>query len=139
MSSQERPPAGPRGRIGASAEAAAAAHLTALGWLVVARNLRVGRDELDLVAWTPAPERRLVVVEVRARSGDAFGSGLESVDARKVARLYRAVRALRRCGHPALGPGPLAHPVRVDLVVLRRAPSGAWVVEAHLHGLEPPA
>ncbi len=139
MSTQERPPAGPRGRTGASAEAAAAAYLTALGWLVVARNVRVGRDELDLVAWTPAPERQLVVVEVRARSGDAFGSGLESVDARKVARLYRAVGALRRCGHPALGPGPLAHAVRVDLVVLRRAPSGAWVVEAHLHGLEPPA
>lgn len=139
MSPQERPPAGPRGRTGASAETAAAAHLTALGWRILARNVRVGRDELDLVAWTPAPEHELVVVEVRARAGSAFGSGLESVDARKVARLYRAVGALRRSGHPALGPGPLAQPVRVDLVVLRRAPSGAWVVEAHLHGLEPPA
>jgi putative endonuclease len=138
MALEDHPPAGPRGRTGASAEAAAAAYLTAHGWTVLARNVRIGRDELDLVACSPAPEHELVAVEVRARTGSAFGSGLESVDGPKVARLYRATAALRRCGHPSLGPGPLRRPLRVDLLSLRRAGSGAWVVEVHLRGLEPP-
>jgi putative endonuclease len=138
VSLDDRPPRGPRGRTGASAETAAAAYLRACGWSVLARNVRLGRDELDLVGCTPAPERQLVAVEVRARSGLAFGSGLESVDGGKVARLYRAAAALRRSGHPALGPAPLRGPLRVDLLVLRRDGRGAWTVEAHLRGLEPP-
>jgi putative endonuclease len=138
MPSIERPPAGPRGRTGAAAETAAALHLTALGWVILGRNLRFGRDELDLLARTPKPVRELVAVEVRARSGPAFGDALESVDARKVARLYRSVAALRRVGHPSLGPGPLRESVRVDLVTLRRSRDG-WVVQFHLRGLEPPA
>lgn len=136
MEPDARTPAGPRGRTGASAEAAAAAWLTRSGWVVLAQNVRVGRDELDLLARDPRGEG--VVVEVRARSGAAFGSGLESVDAHKVARLYRATANLRRVGHPALGPGPWPRPLRVDLVTLRRDPRGAWHVEEHLRGLEPP-
>ena len=136
MDPDTRTPAGPRGRTGASAEAAAAAWLVESGWTVLARNVRVGRDELDLLARDTRGD--LVVVEVRARSGPAFGSGLESVDARKVARLYRAAARLGRCGHPALGPGPWARPLRVDLVTLRRKAGGSWHVEEHLRGLEPP-
>ena len=136
MAYLERTPAGPRGRIGAAAESAAADRLRQDGWTILARNLRVGGHELDLLARDPLDA--LVVVEVRARSGPAFGSGLESVDARKVARLYRAAAMLRRSGHPAVGPGPLAQPLRVDLLTLRRAGDGSWQVEAHLHGLEPP-
>jgi putative endonuclease len=139
MRSDERPPAGPRGRIGGEAETAAAAYLAGHGWTVLARNVRVGRDELDLIAVTPGPDRVLVAVEVRARSGPTFGAGVESVDARKVARLYRAASALRRAGHPALGPGPLRCAIRVDLVTLHRDRAGGWTVEAHLRGLEPPA
>jgi putative endonuclease len=137
MQPHEQPPAGPRGRTGAAAEAAVAQWLATDGWTILARNVRVGRDELDLLALEPdgAP----VIVEVRARTGAAFGSGLESVDARKVARLYRAAAVLRRVGHPALGLGPLPRPWRVDLVSLRRDPHGAWRVEHHLRGLEPPS
>ena len=137
MLPEERPPSGPRGRTGAEAEAAAAEHLVARGWINLARNVRVGRDEIDLVARDP--DQALGVVEVRARSGPAFGTGVESVDARKVARLYRAAAALRRGGHPALGLGALTHPLRVDLVTLRRLTDGAWRVEAHIRGLEQPA
>jgi Holliday junction resolvase-like predicted endonuclease len=139
MREAERSPAGPRGRIGASAERAAAAHLSARGWSILARNVRVGRDELDLIARAPGADAVLVIVEVRARSGPAFGTAVESVDRRKVARLYRAAAVLRRCGHPALGPGPLRRPLRVDLLTMRRRPSGSWDVESHLSGLEPPA
>ncbi|MEX1296854.1 MAG: YraN family protein [Candidatus Limnocylindrales bacterium] len=136
MPLDERPPAGPRGRTGASAEVAAGRWLSAAGWVVLARNLRVGPDELDLVALDP--QHVPVVVEVRARSGPAFGSGTESVDTRKVGRLYRAAATLRRHGHPALPLGSFPVPLRVDLVTLRRDRLGRWQVEAHLRGLEPP-
>ena len=130
------PPAGPRGRTGAAAEEAAARWLAGRGWTILARNVRVGRDELDLLA--REPDGPTVAVEVRARSGPTFGSGVESVDAPKVARLYRAVAHLRRVGHPTLGPGPLAAQLRVDLLSLRLDRDGTWRVEAHLRGLEPP-
>jgi uncharacterized protein (TIGR00252 family) len=136
MQPKEHPPAGPRGRTGASAEAAAAAWLAGQGWTVLARNVRIERHELDILARDP--QAILAVVEVRGRSGPSFGSGVESVDARKVSRLYRAAAALRRAGHPAVGPGPLSRPLRVDLVTLRRDARGSWQVSAHLRGLEPP-
>ncbi len=103
---------------------------------MLARNVRIGPDELDILARDP--HDILAVVEVRSRSGPSFGSGVESVDARKVNRLYRAAAALRRSGHPAMGPGPLPRPLRVDLVTLRRDVRGSWQVAAHLRGLEPP-
>ena len=125
---RERPPSGPRGRTGAAAEAAAVDHLETLGWTVRGRNVRVDGVELDVVARTPSPDEQLVVIEVRARSGPAFGAAVESVGRRKVARLYRAALRLGRAGGMP----------RVDLIALRRAPSGAWRVEEHLRGLEPP-
>ena len=128
MRPEERPPAGPRGRTGAAAEAAAVSHLVAQGWAVLGRNLRVDGVELDILAQTPQPGSRLVIVEVRARSGPGFGSALESVDWRKVARLYRAALGLAGAGRVP----------RVDLMALRRTSTGAWKVEEHLRGVEPP-
>jgi putative endonuclease len=136
MQPRARPPAGPRGRTGASAEDAAARWLAAQGWTIVARNVRVGRDELDLLARDP--QHTTVVVEVRARSGPAFGSAAESVDTRKVARLYRAAARLRRFGHAVAGLDPATAPLRVDLLTLRRDRGGGWRVDGHLRGLEPP-
>ncbi len=133
-----RPPAGPRGRVGASAEDAAAAHLVRAGWAVLARNLHLDRDEVDILAREGGPGGVLVVVEVRSVSGRSFGSPLESVDRRKVARLYRATMTLRRAGHPTLSPSLLrGRAWRVDLLTMRRSPDG-WTVEHHLRGLAPP-
>jgi Holliday junction resolvase-like predicted endonuclease len=133
-----RPPAGPRGATGAEAEAAAAAHLSARGWIVLARNLHVGRNEVDIVAYEPDPPT-LVVVEVRARSRPGFGAALETVDARKVARLYRAAATLSRSGHPGLAhAGGRSAEWRVDLLTLRLGRDGEWRVEQHLRGLSPP-
>lgn len=131
-------PAGPRGRVGAAAEDAAAAHLMRAGWAVLARNLRLDRDEVDILACEGGPEGVLVVVEVRSASGRSFGSPLESVDRRKVWRLYRATMMLRREGHPALSPSLLrGRAWRVDLLTMRRGQDG-WTVEHHLRGLAPP-
>ncbi len=139
MSTCGRAPAGPRGAIGAVAEDAAAAYLRGEGWVLLGRNLRVGRDEIDILAREPGPTAVLVVVEVRARSGRGFGAAVESVDARKVARLYRAAWGLRRGGHPEVPASAIDGRVwRVDLLTLARAPGGAWRVECHLRGLQPP-
>jgi putative endonuclease len=137
MGRSQRTPAGPRGAIGAAAESAAADHLRAAGWTVLGRNLLIGRDEVDILARDPADV--IVVVEVRGRSGTGFGAPIESVDARKVARLYRAASSLRRSGHQAVPPGSLAGVAwRVDLLTLQRGPGDDWVVERHLQGLRPP-
>lgn len=138
MDRLERPPAGPRGIVGAAAEEAAAEHLSAVGWTILARNLRIGDDEVDIVALEPGRLPTLVIVEVRSRSGPRFGDAVESVDARKVARLYRAAMSLRRTGHPCLA---LAHGRRmrwrVDLITLSRSAGEGWSVKAHLRGLMP--
>jgi putative endonuclease len=138
MPADPRPPAGPRGAIGAAAEDAAAAYLEGIGWTLLARNLRLGADEIDIVARDADDPPTLVVVEVRSRSGRGFGSALESMDARKVARLYRAALTLHRGAQPGLPSGlRLARAWRVDLLAMRRV-GLEWVVESHLRGLAPP-
>ena len=74
-------------RAGDAAEAHVAAQLVARGWVVLGRQVRAGRSELDLVAVDPGPERCLVVVEVRWRRRRDFGLPEESLDHRKLTRL----------------------------------------------------
>lgn len=76
--------------MAARAEAMAASHLAAMGFEVVGRNVRVGRDELDVIA---RRGRLVVFCEVRARRSDSFVSPFETMDARKVERVRRAARA----------------------------------------------
>ena len=75
--------------LGVAGEDAAARHLEAQGFSIVARNHRTRRGEVDLIA-----ERGelLVFVEVRTRSSAAFGAPEETVDARKQARVVAAAR-----------------------------------------------
>jgi putative endonuclease len=105
-------------RAGDDAEAVVADRLTSLGWRVVARQVRVGRAEVDLVAIDPGPPSELVVVEVRWRSRRDFGLAEETVDGRKRARLHRAGYALRDAGRLPDGTGLPAFPLRFDLVVV---------------------
>ena len=68
-------------------ETAALEYLLEKGYKLVARNLRIGRDEIDLVL----QDRQLTVfVEVKARSSSAYGLACEAVDSRKQARMIRA-------------------------------------------------
>lgn len=120
---------------GSVAEAAVAAHLEQLGWRVLARNARFGRDEIDLLAVDPGPPVTLVLVEVRSLRSNAFGAPEERVDRAKVGRLYRALAGLRRSGTTAaLGVARL--PVRVDLLVVDDRRDRREV--RHLRALEPP-
>ena len=138
MSIDGPPPAGPRGVIGRDAEDAAVRHLGALGWSIMARNLRIGRAEVDIVALEPGRRPTVVLIEVRSHSGPGFGSPMESVDARKVHRLYGAALALSRDGHQAITSVPQSAVWRVDLVALQRDGATGWTVAAHVRGLEPP-
>jgi putative endonuclease len=78
-----------RARSGVSAEALAARFLEAQGLRVIARNFRVRRGEIDLIARDGAT---LVFVEVRLRRSDRFGGAVESITAAKRARLVAAAQ-----------------------------------------------
>ena len=84
-----------RQQFGRAAEAAAARYLAREGWTLLARNVRIGRGELDLIV------RRggvLAFVEVKARRSTACGSPEDAVDGRKrrqVARLAELWLAAR--------------------------------------------
>jgi putative endonuclease len=121
-------------RAGDAAEELVASRLAAAGWTVLARNVRVGRGELDLVAVDPGPPPWLVVVEVRWRRGRTFGLPEETVDWRKRRHVRLAALALLDRGLPDGTPLPPL-PLRFDLVVVEPPPSpgSAPRVRHHRH------
>jgi putative endonuclease len=104
-------------RRGDAAEALVAERLAAAGWSVVARQLRVGRAELDILAVDPGPPRELVVVEVRWRGSRGFGLPEETVDRRKRRRLIQAGSAVLAGERARLGI-PVVAGLRLDLVAV---------------------
>jgi putative endonuclease len=108
-------------RSGDAAEALVARSLAEGGWTILARNVHVGRREVDLVTIDPGPPRSLVVVEVRWRARRDFGLAEETIDHRKRRHLHEAGYALLD-GLPLPG-GSLvpALPLRFDLVVVEPA------------------
>jgi len=102
----------PDGRrlLGRRSEEAARRYLEQKGYAVVATNVAVRWGEIDLVV---EKDGWLVFVEVRAKTGERFGSGAESVDARKAARIRRvAAWFLQRTGRTEAR-------VRFDVLSLR--------------------
>jgi putative endonuclease len=75
--------------LGMRAEQLAADYLEQRGYKILARNWRRPEGELDLVL---SAEGLCVFVEVRSRTGTERGHPLETVDARKRARVLRAAR-----------------------------------------------
>lgn len=76
--------------MGRRGEDLAAAHLRARGWAILSTNYRAGPRELDLVATRGGV---LAFVEVKTRSGRAFGHPLEAVTRRKRRELRGAALA----------------------------------------------
>jgi putative endonuclease len=68
------------------------------GWRLVGANVRVGRNEVDLIVRRGG---RLLVVEVKEKRGDRYGDPLEMVDREKLRRVRRAARAWLS-SHPEL-------------------------------------
>src|SRR5919206_4225712 len=87
QSPRRRPSTTERGR---DAERRAARHYRLRGYRILGRNVRAGGVELDLIV---RRGRRVVFVEVKQKSGPAFGDPLEAVDAWKRERLPRGIAA----------------------------------------------
>lgn len=111
-------------QAGDAAETLVLDRLVAGGWSVLARNVHVGRRELDLVAVDPGPPAALVIVEVRWRGSRGFGLAEETVDHRKRARVRQAAYALLDRGSLPDG-GSVPHlPLRFDLIVVEPGDRG---------------
>jgi Holliday junction resolvase-like predicted endonuclease len=80
--------------------------------------VRVGRAEIDVLAIDPGPPRTLVAVEVRWRSDRSFGLPEETVDSRKLARLWGALARLLDLGATPVAPLPPSLRARVDLMAV---------------------
>ena len=99
----------PAQQAGDAAETLVAARLADAGWTVLARNVHVGRHELDLVAVDPGPPAALVIVEVRWRAGrdvrPAGGDGRSPQAGPRSVRGVRAAGPRARCrmGRPCRG------------------------------------
>src|SRR5215210_5680212 len=88
--SRTRPSTFARGR---AAERRVAWHYRLRGYKVLARNVRAGGVELDLIV---RRGRRLVFCEVKLKAGPSYGDPLEAVDGRKRQRLRRGAEAWLR-------------------------------------------
>ena len=75
-----------RRALGARGEAIAARWYETRGYRVLDRNWRTRQGELDLVL---GRDRVVVFCEVKTRTSDAFGEGVEAVTPTKQARLRR--------------------------------------------------
>jgi putative endonuclease len=86
--------------FGKRGESEAVRFLRRQGYRIVDRNIRLGRGEIDLIAYDG---NVLVFIEVKARRTDRFGGSLFAVDSRKQAQLSRLAerylvrRRLRDC------------------------------------------
>jgi putative endonuclease len=118
-------------QAGDNAESLVLVRLLAAGWTVLARNVHVGRHELDLVAIDPGPPSSLVVVEVRWRSSRGFGLPEETVDHRKRTHVRMATYGLLDRGMLPEGVPLPRLPVRFDLVVVEPGVGGGDPVVRH--------
>ena len=98
------------GAVGRDAEELAERYLSRHGLMLVTRNYRCRRGEIDLVM---RDADTLVFVEVRRRTSHAFGGGVASVDSRKRTRLVAAAEhflMMKRIGDE--------RPCRFDVVAI---------------------
>lgn len=115
--------------VGHIGEQLAADYLSASGVLVLERNWRGTRGELDAVA---LDGRTLVAVEVKTRSGLGFGHPAAGVTEAKLARIRRLAGewiALRGADHR----GQFTE-IRIDVIAVTLRPDADPVIE-HLRGV----
>jgi putative endonuclease len=114
------------GRIG---EDIAHRYLRQRGCTIVARNYRArsGAGEIDLIAWQG---EKLLFVEVKTRSSEAFGTPDRAVDADKRMAVERTAREYARRANVGW------ERTRFDIVsvVLDRPVRVEWMADAFGHG-----
>lgn len=110
--------------LGKLGEEIAAAFLTDKGYLVLDRNYRFLRTEIDIVAST---DREIVFVEVKSRRSKTFGEPEESVDTNKKRLLFKTAEAWLH--EKKMGGAP----VRFDVITVMR-PGTAEEEINHIEG-----
>lgn len=105
---------------GEQSEQRASKYLLTQGLTEVARNFRCRYGELDLIM---REQQYLVIVEVRYRQTDAFGSALESITARKQSRIITTTQHY-------LAKHPYAGPIRFDVVAISGDNHIQWIKNA---------
>lgn len=108
-------PKNSRQGLGRRGEDLAAGYLASQGYQVLERNARTLSGEIDLVT---LHGDTLVLVEVRTRRGDAYGTAAESIGPAKQAKL-RTVCAEYWQAHPNLAAG-----CRIDVVTVELGRDG---------------
>jgi len=111
--------------VGRYGEDLAVRHLVDKGWRIVERNWRGDAGEVDVVAMDGST---LVVVEVKTRSGTAFGYPAEAVTLSKLTRLRRLA------GQWLTEHDARVAAVRIDVVAVILPRRGAAQLE-HLEGV----
>ena len=123
----------PRRSLGNVGERLAVETLTAAGLTVLERNWRCPAGELDVIAKEVAPDYAtgelmatwLVIVEVRTRRGERFGTARQSLTARKQAKLREVaghyVQSVQWQG-----------PWRIDLVAIQMDRQGHLLTIDHI-------
>jgi len=112
-----------RRTLGDFGERVAKAHLEAKGYRILATKFRTREGEVDIVA---QQGETVAFVEVKTRRGNAMGSALEAIDARKAERLLLAAEAFV-VQHPELPEGQ-----RIDLIAIDLDTSGRVLSVQHI-------
>ncbi len=105
---------------GKTAEDRAFDFLINQGLKPVCRNFRCKQGELDLVM---QDKQSLVIIEVRYRKTDTYGSALESITSAKQARIVAAT-------HHYLATVTLNRPIRFDVVAISGNGDVNWIKNA---------
>lgn len=113
------------GELGRAGEELAAAHLTACGWQIVERNLRLRHGELDIVALA---HTTLVFVEVKTRRSFVTGVPQAAVTPDKLRRLRRLA------GEYLMERSTPHRDVRIDVVAVHAHLDGTFAIE-HLEAV----
>lgn len=112
---------------GATAEAAARAHLQRRGLVLLENNYRCRWGEIDLIM---RDDNAVVFVEVRYRSHSRFGGALASVDHRKQRKLIRTAQHYLQHSDD---PNVLA---RIDVVSCAPGAGGELQIDWHPNAVE---
>lgn len=107
-----------RQALGLDGEEAAAHHLEAGGWRILARRFRAAGHEIDLVA---ARDGIVALVEVKTRRAGGVAPTALAVDWRKRRRIAAAAQVA------ALRWGRSARVLRFDVITVESSPAGTNV------------
>ena len=122
-----------RRRLGDTGEELAVQALQKAGLRILARNWRCSVGELDIIAQETAPDYVtggaavpwLVLVEVRTRRGERFGTAQQSITARKQAKLHEVAEHYVQT---VAWQGPW----RIDVVAIQMDSAGRLLTLEHI-------